>query len=504
MSFFTIEFCIFLLFTMVAYFIFPLKYRWYVLLISSLAFYLVAGVEMLPYLLLMTMVAYVAGLKMEDTANCVEEKSLSKIEAKKRNRLILSIAFVIVIGGLVVVKVAKWIPESWGISIIMPLGISYYVFSIIAYLADIYWKRCKAEKNFLKLLLFVSYFPKILQGPIERYQNLMPKLIEGHKFSMDRLCYGLQLCLWGTFKKLVMADRMGIFTAYVFGNYEKCSGSIIVIATMLAAVQVYCDFSGCMDIVGGISQIVGVDLEKNFNHPFFSKTVSEFWRRWHITLGAWFKDYVYMPLTISKFVKKTVRYFKSKFGNKAGKNVLQIITLSVVWFLTGLWHGTGMPYIAWGVYWGTLIILSAIFEDRIRLLNQKLGINVQTKKWQLFQCVRTFLLFSLGRLITVPGNLGVSWDMFKKVIFEFQIWNLIDGSLYECGLNAANFNFMIVCIGFLWIVSMLQREYCIREEIAKCNIILRWGIYYIAFFSIIVFGVYGSGYDASAFVYMQF
>ena len=194
-------------------------------------------------------------------------------------------------------------------------------------------------------------------------------------------------------QKIVIADRLSIFTGNVFEAWQKKSGSILLVATVFAAVELYCDFSGCMDIASGISEMFGIELEKNFRHPFFSRSAAEFWRRWHITLGTWFKDYVYMPIVVSPKLIKMVQAVKKKFGTRAGKSVMLIIPLSIVWILTGIWHGTGMAYVVWGVYWGLLIILSAVLEPEIKSLTKFLRINTETQSWKVFQMIRTFFLF---------------------------------------------------------------------------------------------------------------
>lgn len=526
MTFLSGMFLVFVAGTIVAYFAVPLRVRWMVLLAASIVFYVSSGIIKLPFLLAATLAAYGAARWMEqvyavqdnwirENAPDAAEKKKRIIQGKKKCRRILAAALVFIIGILVYCKAGARLIGAfgrifaggdfeWG-HVIVPLGISYYTFSTVGYLADVYWRKDKAEKNFLKFLLFVCWFPHILQGPIARHKKLAAQLNEGHPFDYQRLCYGLQLALWGYFKKMVIADRLVIFVNTVFDNYMDYSGIIFIIAAMFSSIQLYCDFSGCMDIAAGISQIFGVELEKNFDHPFFSRSAAEFWRRWHITLGAWFKDYVYMPLVISPKVINLAKNIKKVFGNRAGKAAMSIIPLGCVWILTGLWHGTGYNYIAWGIYWGTIIILSSVFAPEIRRFTAFLRINTETQSWRAVQMVRTFLLFSFGRLITVPGHLRTTWDILKKIVAKHDIWTLVDGSVYKYGLDRQDFLLVAVSLLILWCVSRQQeKNESVRDKIAGYNSVIRWGIYYIAVFAIVIFGIYGAGYDSSAFLYMNY
>lgn len=216
--------------------------------------------------------------------------SSRRLNQKQKKKFLLFAVVAILLLMLLYVKLGKLFFEAK--SIIVPLGISYYTFSVIGYLADVYWGKEKAEKNFLKFLLFILYFPKILEGPIENYRPLADRLFEGHKFDYKQFCFGLQIMVYGAFKKLVVADRLVILTDEIFGteSYVNYGGAMVLVGAVFRALQMYADFSGCMDMALGMSQALGIELRKNFNHPFFSKSAAEFWRRWHITLGVWFKD----------------------------------------------------------------------------------------------------------------------------------------------------------------------------------------------------------------------
>lgn len=494
MSLTSIQFFIFITVLIVLYFVIPKKVRWIVLLAGSCYFYLAAGVKVFCVACATVAVAYLAALRIEKAA-----------KDKKKKKLILWVSVILVLAVLAVTKISAHLgwEYRW---LVVPLGISYYTFSLVGYLADVYWKKEKAETNYLKLLLFTLYFPKIIQGPIQKHRTLAGQLTEGHAFRYENLRAGIQLAMWGYFKKLVIADRAAIFVDNVFNgldNYME-SGSVLAVAVCLSVVQLYCDFSGYMDIVIGVSQIFGIELENNFRRPFFSKSAAEFWRRWHITLGVWFKDYVFMPLVISPKLIRFSTWVRKHVGKRAGKAMMTVIPLAVVWLFTGLWHGTGKDYVVWGAYWGIIIILSTVFAPELKKLNQFLHINTEAASWKLFQMIRTTVIFCGGRLLTAPGSLRASWNIFLSVIHSFHAWSLFDGTLYSTGLQKADFVILILSVIVLWMVSMLQERGGVRKKISAWNAVARWGFYAIAFVSIFMLGIYGAGYDASSFAYANY
>ena len=499
----------------------PKRMRWGVLLVSSIVFYATWGIEKIPFILASTLVAWVVSNSITKRYDSCEErvKELEdKEEVKKKrqaakgvNRSVLIVGIMWLVLFLLYVKIGKLYEQATegSINIIVPLGISYYTFSLIGYLADCYWKKDRAEKNFFKLLLFAIYFPKILQGPISRHKDLSPQLMEGYGYDYKNLCYGLQLMLWGYFKKLVIADRLAIFVNTVYGDYWHKSGSMLLVATIFGAFQLYCDFSGCMDMACGFSEIIGIKLESNFNHPFFSETASEFWRRWHITLGTWFKDYVYMPVSIAPWMMKLMGRVKKRFGMSIAKNTSTVIALFIVWVLTGLWHGTGLNYVIWGVYWGILIILELLMGPLFNRVNEKLHIKTDSPEWMLFRRIKTFILFAISRVITIPGDFSVSVEVFKKIFSKkFYPWELVDGSIYNMGLNRPNFIAAIIFLLILYLASRYQEmkksPSAVRDWLADRQIVARWVLLYMLLFGILIFGIYGPGYDASSFVYMKF
>ena len=529
MSVASLGFLIFLLVTFLVFYICPVRFRWIVLLIASVCFYVIAGSwKFLPFIIFTSLVIWLSALKIGSLNNELKEKlsdkSLEKSEKKElraryknKTKAILILALVLCVGILVVTKFARYAVEylnrftlshsgverfsiAW---LIVPLGISYYTFSTVGYLLDIYWKRYEPEKNFARFFLYAIYFPHIVQGPISRYNLLGQELKKELTFDSRRVAFGMELMIYGFFKKLVVADRLAVFIASVY-NGQNQPGVVFITAMIFDAVMIYADFSGYMDIVTGASQIFGVQLEQNFNHPFFARNVAEFWRRWHMTLGGWFKDYVYYPITVSSWMKKVNKSTAKALPARAGRVISVAIPCMITWFLTGLWHGTGKTYVCWGIYYGILITVSVAFEPEFQAVNKALKIDTESFWFRLFQHVRTFVIFMGGRVLTSPGALYKTKIVLKGIVFNLQPYKLFDNTLNTYGLSEKEMHLMYVCFIVIWGVSMLQERGSVREGLAKKNIVLRWAVIYAALFTVLVFGLYGVGYNAAAFVYAQF
>lgn len=532
MVFTSFSFLLFLICVVTVYFLCPVKFRWIVLLLASGVFYCLANVIFLPFIIITAAISYfVARLIHKQNEKCVaqiaeldgedakEKAKILKGKCKSKCRALVTFAIVLIIGYLGVTKFGKqfltWMSTMLGsgpalsaITIIVPLGISYYSFSTVGYMLDVYWKRYAPEKNFFKYLLYVMYFPHILQGPIARYDRLGVQFSREHRFDYKRVCFGAQLILWGFFQKLVIADRINVFVTAIYdkSGYDGQYGSVLLFATLLYAIQIYTDFAGCVNIARGVSQIFGIEIEDNFRQPYFAKSVDEFWRRWHMTLGAWFKDYVCIPVSVAKPVKNTAKFIRKRFGSGAGKNVTTIAALIVVWICTGVWHGTGANYILWAVWQGGIIVLSLMLEPVYGRAKKVLHINDDWAAWKGFQMLRTFILTGIiPRVIVRAAWVGGAFTIFKQIFTDFHVEALFDGTLLNCGLNGVNFWILFVAVIILIATSVMKEmDISIRESISKMPIVFRWLIYIFAFYSVVIFGIYGPGYDASAFAYMGF
>lgn len=517
MGYITQQFWVLLAAVFVLYAAAPNRFKWIVLLVGSLYFYGCSGLDELAVFVCTSLIVWLCSLRMERVwtlfeARCQNEsgaaKRLLRKEYTKRSRAWLFIGLIVTLGMLVCCKVWMHLGaagRSPALRFIVPLGVSYYTFASVGYLLDIHRRKVKtAEHNYFRLLTCMAYFPHIVQGPIPRYERLLVQMPALKLPDYKTFCFGLQRVVWGLFEKLVIADRLGIFVGSVFANVEGCGGVTCLAALVFATFWTYADFCGCMDIVIGISECLGVRLDENFRQPFLSRSAAEVWRRRHITLGNWFKDYIVMPIVTSSFLRTARRKAKTAFGARGAKAVLTIIPLGTAWFLTGLWHGTGADYILWGVYWGGLIIASILLEERMAAWSKRLGIDTESRRWQRFQRIRTFVVCMGGALIVLPGSLDKSCALLARMLTIPNPRVLWDDSLYTHGLNRANFILAALSIVFLLYVDTLREKGQVREAIARKNIVLRWSIYYLAIFAVLIFGIYGPGYDAASFIYADF
>ena len=492
-TFVSFYFIFFVLALVALYYLLPRKFRWTVLLAGSAAFYATAGFTPFLTIALSAAVTWGAALMIEDTDK----------EARPRRKMFLFSSVAALLFALIFGKLYNL--YAWNIPYVIPLGISYYTFSAISYLADVYWGKDRAERNFFKLALFLLWFPKILEGPISRHKNVASQLTRGNRFDYEGFCFGVQLAMWGYFKKMVIADRLALFTGTVLEAPDSYGGMILLLTMFLYAIEWYCDFSACADIACGISEMFGIRLEKNFQRPFFSRSAAEFWRRWHITLGTWFKDYIYMPLAVSPQLIRLSGRIGKRFGRRPAKAFIILIPTFVTWILTGLWHGTGANFVAWGAYWATLISLSTIFAPEFRKLGALLRIDEKSASWRRVQVARTFILFCLGRLLSIPETLSESWSLFVSCFTNFRPWELTDGTLFQQGLIEPEFILSLLMIALLWYVETQQEKGVeIRRRIAAWPLVIRCAFYAFSLLFILIFGIYGPGYNAGNFAYVVY
>jgi len=402
MSYQSFAFLLFTLVTLVLYYIAGRRGQKIVLAAANVFFFVSAGVKYLPYLLVTALVTYLGALfigrvykkadeKIASAETQPEKKEIRK-KAKNKARCFLIISLVAAVGLLAWCKYAGFITENLNLLLanlgvpqieifktVLPIGISFYTFMALSYILDVYWKRYTAEKNPLTYFVYLSYFPHVVQGPIDRFNEFCDQIKDGVKLSYQNITFGAQLTLWGFFKKLVIADRLGIVVDEVIGGYAEYDGIIVILALLLYSIQIYADFSGCIDIVTGISEMFGIKLRRNFNHPYFSRTMAEFWRRWHISLQEWFKDYIYYPVSASAFVKKIKKFFKKRGMKRAEELFSSCFPILVVWLVTGIWHGAAWKFVVWGLFHAFLLIGSLVFEPvfkwqrRYSILTQRIS-----------------------------------------------------------------------------------------------------------------------------------
>ena len=393
-SFFSIYYLAFFLpAALITYSLTPAKGKKYILLLGSLGFFFLISGKLLIFLLMNILSAWGFGLWLAHihsrraAATKAAEKSQRKAIKQAyliRSRWVLGLAALVHIGTLLVLKYSGFFMENVNLllglqlpvpAFALPIGISFFTLQAFSYLFDVYRSVQEADKNILRIALFMSFFPQIVEGPICRYNQTAQQLWDVKAITYDNLTLGLQRILYGMMKKLVVADRLNAFVEAVFSDYSQLQGGVIALAAVCYTVQLYMDFSGAMDAVTGTAQIFGVTMPENFQRPFFSKTISEFWTRWHISLGTWFKDYIFYPVTMSKPMKNLTSAARKKIGNHFGPLVAGGIALFCVWSCNGLWHGAAWSYIFFGMYHFVLILTGNLIAPGAKWMHRKLRIQ---------------------------------------------------------------------------------------------------------------------------------
>ena len=528
-SFFSILYLVvFLPSVVILYNVFPKKYRPTVLLIGSYVFFFSISGKLLVYLLFSTLSVHHIGLWLTDiqAERSVRVKEVEKSERKelkalyqKKQRRVVLFGALLHLGILLVVKYTPFFTENinslfevLGVNIsieipkiMMPIGISFYTLQAVSYIFDVYREIIPAERNLLKIALFMGFFPTIMEGPICRYADTSENLCAGERTSYQGLTMGMQRILYGMLKKIVVADRLNSLIQNVFGNYSQYDGGIIAVAAVAYTLQLYMEFSGTMDLVIGTAQLFNVKLPENFRQPFFSKTVSEFWSRWHITLGTFFKDYIFYPLSMSKPLKNLMTKARKLIGNHLGPLVAGAIALFCVWICNGLWHGAGWNYIFFGMYHFVLILAGNIVEPYSKKLLEKLHIRKEGVVYHTFSVIRTVILVIIGEMFFRAEGLRAGMSMFKSLITNFSLASFGDGAIFTLGMDMQDFIIVGVTAMIVLVISILkEKDISIREGIAKRNVVLRWSIYYALIIFIIIFGAYGRGYVPVDPIYANF
>ena len=388
--------------------------------------------------------------------------------------------------------------------IALPVGISFYTFQALSYVVDVYRGTIQAQKNIFHLALYISFFPQLIAEPIVKYHDVCEQ-IGNRQCTAEGMAYGIKRFSYGLAKKMLFANT---FAATVDWMMEKPLAQLgTVNAWMLAVLytlQIYFDFSGYSDMAIGLGKMFGFDFMENFNYPYISTSIREFWRRWHVTLGNWFKDYVFYPISISKFSLDLNKKARKRFGNEFGRIVSSAIPILAVWLLTGIWHGPDWKYVTWGLFHGILIMLSMIFTPYNEKLVQKLHIKTDCFSFRLFQMGRTFLLCCLGRVFFRADDFASAIGILKRACTGIGWYRLANGRIYNYGLNKANMTVVIVAMLVLLTVSILQEKMDVLEALKKQNLVFRWVLIYALLLAVVIFGMYGPGYDPSAFIYEKF
>lgn len=492
MLFNSYQFMLFFPCVLAIYFFVPRKFRYIWLLIASYYFYMGWNAKYALLIAASTIVTYLSGLGIEKLPD--------------RKKWIVAGSFVVNIGILFFFKYfdfawtnlhkilgffgAELIDKPF--DVLLPVGISFYTFQALGYTMDVYRGTIKAEKNIFRYALFVSFFPQLVAGPIERSSNLLRQVdhVEDFKlWDLNRITDGAVLMIWGYFQKMVIADRVSVLVDTVYNNYSAYGSIERITATVMFAIQIYCDFASYSTIAIGAAKIMGFDLMENFNTPYFARSVKDFWRRWHISLSTWFRDYLYISLGGSRCSKLT-HY----------RNIM------ITFLVSGMWHGAGWSFLIWGGLHGFYQIVG----DMLMPVREKMIDKMQIKK--------DSLSFSLGRIMITFCLVDFAWIFFRmnslrdsvKFIVGFVTmwdpWTFFDGTLYKLGLDRTEMNILLAALLILFMVDLVRLKLGkTLEHFLKAEMLwFRWSVLITILAFIVVFGIYGPSFDAKSFIYFQF
>ncbi|MBQ9879843.1 MAG: MBOAT family protein [Clostridia bacterium] len=501
--------------------ILPPARKWYALLAGSIVFYLISSPFGAVAVAVSAASVYACARALSGLDGAVsqakgamprEDAKKLKLSVKTQKKYIVFVCVLIQVGLLLLLKYFNFfasgvnaaadalglitkLPE---LKLAVPLGISFYTLQAISYVVDVYRKAVTAERNFAKLLLYLIFFPTVVEGPICRYNESGAKLCAESRFDFYSFRDGVLLMCWGLFKKVVIANRCNMLVNTVFGDRGAYSGLIVLTAILAYTLQLYADFSGCIDIVRGTARLFGVGLPENFDAPFFSRSTAEFWRRWHITLGTWFRDYVFYPLSLSK-------PFASLRKKTAGKgyyaDLLPTATaMFAVWTLTGLWHGASLKYLVYGLYYFAVMLLGLLVEKPAG----KLVKDRDAALWRFVGVVRTFVIVNIGMLIFRADTLTAAWQMFASLFTPYAAADISEALV---SLRLDSWDLIIVAVGacVMAVYSTLKvsgRK--LPENGTLPGGIARAALIFVLIIAVTLLGAYGDNYDAASFIYAGF
>lgn len=526
MNLFSITFFVFILILLLCYYIVPKKFQWLCLLTGSLIFYLYSGIINIFFLIFTSLTTFL-GAKIVNNFNdyFIQEKKSEKYtkdelkilknNIKIKKRIILLILLILNFGILGFLKywntiavnlhLTKLIVKN-GKTLLLPLGISFYTFQSISYFMDVYNQKFKVEKNYFKYLLFISFFPQLIQGPINRYDKLGSQLSVHHSFNLENFRQGFVVLLYGALKKYAIADLLYSTISGIFdGPYNNLPGSVIVFGILLYSVYQYADFSGGIDMVLGIAKMFGLDMQPNFKQPYFSVSLADFWRRWHISLGLWMKDYVFYPFVLTEGMQKL-----TKKCNKISKHLARTIPAGIanilVFLIVGIWHGPEMHYVLWGLYNGLVIALSDFLKPAFNKSSELLHVNKDSKGFKIFQIVRTFIIVNIGWYFDCIVDVKKSFVFLKNTIVKFEPGNLrpaLSLILANGRNNEAYFLIALFTTLIVFTVSILAEKNGSAYAWFKTKKTwIRWGIIYLFVFIILLSS--GNSDAATGFMYANY
>lgn len=494
MAFNSMTFLVFFPVVLFVYFIIPKKTRYLWLLVSSYFFYACWNPIYLSLIVASTVITYISAVIID----CNRKKYILM-------RLALIGCIVVNLILLGYFKYTNLLIDTWNrlfcrlgmapismIDIILPVGISFYTLQAIGYTIDVYRGNTQVEKNFFRYALFVSFFPQLVAGPIERSGNLLRQIRENTdstKWDYQRVTSGLIAMLWGFFIKMVIADRAAILVDNVFAHYQRYGCVELVLAICVFSIQIYCDFAGYSMIAIGAARVLGFELMDNFNTPFFAKSVAELWNRWHISLGIWLRDYVYIPLG----------------GNRKGK-LRQYINLLITFGVSGLWHGANWTYMVWGLIHGAAQVIEKELKPLVNKINSKCHTKVDSFGYKIMQVAKTFIVFNIALVFFRATSIGMAFDYYSIMLNNVNFISIFNGTIYTLGLDVLEWSILVIAILVLFVVDVLKYKTGKKLEqlLSEQWIVARWIIIFSLICFIVLFGCYGPGFDSANFIYFQF
>lgn len=494
MQFNSLDFIVFFPVVTLIYFLIPKKVKNIWLLFASYYFYMCWNVKYISLLLTSTVITYLSGLLLEKFKH-TDKSDSRKIILKK---CVVAVSIILNIGMLFYFKYTNFALDTIqnvlskfniivslpDFDIILPIGISFYIFQALSYTIDVYRDEIYAEKNFFRYALFVSFFPQLVAGPIERSKNLLKQFSQPKTFDYPSVRSGLLTMLWGYFVKMVIADRCAILVDTVYADYPSYFGFQLITANVFFAIQIYCDFMGYSTIAKGAAKVLGYNLMDNFNSPYLATSVKDFWRRWHISLSSWLKDYLYIPLG----------------GNKKGK-FRKYLNIMITFLISGLWHGANLTFVLWGIIHGIYQIAEDIVSPLYNKFIQTAKINTETFSYKFLQILKTFVLVDLAWVFFRAGSIPEAFCIIKQSFYLKNFWLILNDGLYQLGLDVRNMNILTLGIAALLISDIMRgKNIVLHDWIKKQNIIFRYALYWGALM-LIIFSMDITGKE---FIYFQF
>lgn len=526
----------FLLVSLIMYYKAPRKYQWIFLLISNIVFYAVSGFVNFIFILLTSLTTFfgaetvyninVSLKQRKNNENLSKDQfTIEKDKARTKKRLVLAAVLTITIGILAYLKYwnaliafieaqshrnLELIRFNGNKTLLLPLGISFYTFQSISYFMDVYNAKYGVEKNFFKYFLFISFFPQLLMGPINRFDGIGKQLHQEHDFKFDNIKQGILLILFGAMKKYCVADLLVNRVSSILDQpFENLPGSMILIGILAYSIYQYADFSGGIDMMLGISKMFDLDMQQNFKQPYFSTSLADFWRRWHISLGLWMRDYVFFPFVLTKRLQKFTKWCQTHLGNQSARSLPAGLANIVVFLLVGIWHGPEMHFIIWGLFNGIIIAFSDILHPSFDKLSSIMRLNTKSNGFHIFRIIRTFIIVNIGAYFDRITDVPKSFLYLKRTFCNWGSLSIYHSKDYMRTVfgNFRNIQselvLITVCCILIFITSVIkERQIDLYQSIQKRNIAVRWCAYYVPLVLVILSMSFAPGNPV--FMYAQY